>query len=63
MPSNETRHTSDASLRRPTSSGSGRSSRKTYEPPRLEVLGDVREITLGATLGAGDSTPMNTQPF
>jgi len=37
--------------------------RRPYVPPRLEVLGDIREITLGATFGVGDSTPPNTQPF
>lgn len=37
--------------------------RRSYAPPRLEVLGDIRDLTLGATLGVGDSTPPNTQPF
>jgi|GEM_PF-1511122 len=38
-------------------------SRRIYETPRLEVLGDIRALTLGATPGVGDSTPPNTQPF
>ncbi len=37
--------------------------RRAYVTPRLETLGDIRDLTLGATLGVGDSTPMNTQPF
>ncbi len=33
-----------------------------YSPPRLEVLGDVRDLTLGGTPGLGDSgDPMNFQ--
>lgn len=38
-------------------------SRRAYEAPRLEVLGDIRALTLGATAGLGDSSPPNTQPF
>jgi len=38
-----------------------RSPKRSYEPPRLEVLGDVRDVTLGATIGLGDSTPLNSQ--
>ena len=26
-----------------------------YEPPRLSVLGDLRQLTLGGSLGRGDS--------
>lgn len=37
--------------------------RKAYRPPELRILGDIRDITLGGTFGAGDSTPLNTQPF
>lgn len=37
--------------------------RRPYVTPEIEVLGDVRDLTLGATPGAGDSTPQNTQPF
>jgi hypothetical protein len=43
--------------------GGNESSEETrcYVPPRLEVLGDVRELTLGASPGAGDSSgPQNT---
>jgi hypothetical protein len=29
--------------------------RKPYKSPRLEVLGDVRDITLGGSPGVGDS--------
>jgi hypothetical protein len=29
--------------------------RRDYEPPRLVALGDLRELTLGASPGAGDS--------
>lgn len=32
-----------------------------YEAPRLEVLGDVRDVTLGATPGIGDSSSPLTQ--
>jgi hypothetical protein len=35
--------------------------RRRYEAPRLEALGDVRDVTLGATPGIGDSAPINTQ--
>lgn len=36
--------------------------RRRYQPPRLECLGDVRDITLGGTPGTGDSPdPLNTQ--
>lgn len=38
------------------------SSRRPYRAPRIEALGDVRDVTLGATPGFGDSTPPNTQP-
>jgi len=37
--------------------------RRPYESPRVEVLGDVRDITLGASPGVADSTPPNTQTF
>jgi hypothetical protein len=39
------------------------SPRRLYEPPRVEVLGDVRDITLGGSPGIADSTPPNTQTF
>jgi hypothetical protein len=29
--------------------------RKPYRPPRLEVLGDVRDVTLGTSGGTGES--------
>lgn len=47
------------------STGAARSTspRRVYETPLLEVLGDIRTLTLGATPGVGDSTPPNTQPF
>ncbi len=28
---------------------------RAYEPPRLDVLGDVRDLTLGGSFGNGDS--------
>jgi hypothetical protein len=29
--------------------------RLAYEPPRLSALGDLRQLTLGGSLGRGDS--------
>ena len=29
--------------------------RLVYEPPRLSALGDLRQLTLGGSLGRGDS--------
>lgn len=39
--------------------------RRPYRQPRLDCLGDVRDLTLGGTPGTGDSPdPANTQsPF
>ena len=35
-----------------------------YTRPHIEVLGDVRDLTLGGTPGLGDSgDPMNRQPL
>lgn len=45
------------------SSSETRAPRRPYDPPRVEVLGDVRDITLGASPGIADSTPPNTQTF
>jgi hypothetical protein len=34
-----------------------------YSPPRLEVLGDVRDLTLGGSPGVGDSgNPLTRKP-
>ena len=33
----------------------GAASRRPYEPPRLEPLGDVRTLVLGGSPGIGDS--------
>lgn len=63
MPSTPHRPTPDGTPQRLSSGDSMPPARKTYEPPRLDVLGDVREITLGGTLGVGDSGFPNTQPF
>jgi hypothetical protein len=39
-----------------------RGGRRLYERPRLEVLGDVRDVTLGNSPGSGDSNdPVNFQ--
>jgi len=35
---------------------------RTYERPTLEVLGDVRDLTLGGTPGTGDSGFPNQDP-
>jgi hypothetical protein len=35
--------------------------RRPYAPPVLEVLGDVRELTLGPSGGVGDSIDINTR--
>lgn len=51
---------------RPAARPAGRESapeRRPYIAPKLEVLGDIRDLTLGSSPGAGDSTPPNTQPF
>jgi hypothetical protein len=63
MPSTPHRPPSDGKSPRPNPGDSTQRARKVYEPPRLEVLGDVREITLGGTIGVGDSGFPNTQPF
>lgn len=36
---------------------------KTYETPVLISYGDVRDITLGPTLGGGESGCINQSPF
>ena len=37
--------------------------RRPYRAPRLEVLGDVRDLTLGGSPGVGDSgDPFNFEP-
>ncbi len=35
--------------------------RRPYTPPVLEEYGDVRDLTLGGSPGAGDSTSMKTK--
>lgn len=46
----------------PTAQGAAAGRRLPYAPPRLEVLGDVRDLTLGGTPGLGDSgDPLNFQ--
>ena len=46
----------------PTEQAAGAGGRLPYAPPRLEVLGDVRDLTLGGTPGLGDSgDPLNFQ--
>ena len=36
--------------------------RRPYQQPRLDCLGDVRDLTLGGSPGTGDSPdPFNTQ--
>ena len=38
-------------------------SRHVYVRPRLEVLGDLRDLTLGGSPNTGDSgDPLNTEP-
>jgi hypothetical protein len=36
-------------------SGNARGVRLAYDPPRLSPLGDLRDLTLGGSLGRGDS--------
>ena len=37
--------------------------RRAYARPRLEVLGDIRDLTLGGSPGVGDSgNPANFEP-
>lgn len=36
--------------------------RRSYSRPRLEVLGDIRDLTLGGSPGVGDSGVENTEP-
>ena len=58
--------TDKTSEERPAARTAGREGapeRRPYLAPKLEVLGDIRDLTLGSTPGAGDSTPPNTQPF
>lgn len=38
------------------------SRRLPYSAPRLEALGDIRELTLGGTPGSGDSVNLTTNP-
>jgi len=38
-------------------------SRKIYLVPTLKCLGDVRDLTLGGSVGTGDSGDPNTQQF
>jgi hypothetical protein len=43
--------------------GGAAPSRRAYARPRLEVLGDVRDLTLGGSPGIGDSgDPLNFEP-
>ncbi len=37
------------------------SAREPYAPPRLTPLGDVREVTLGGSVGVGDSVNPGTR--
>lgn len=37
--------------------------RQPYEPPQLHALGDVRILTLGGSLGTGDSGNSRVQRF
>lgn len=37
--------------------------RRDYVPPQLRALGDVRSLTLGGSLGTGDSGSPGTQQF
>jgi hypothetical protein len=51
----------DAGL--PSTSDGGYRGKRAYDPPRLEVLGDVRDLTLaGISPGIGDSGYPNTYP-
>ena len=44
-----------------TGVSAGRRGRSAYATPRLEQLGDVRELTLGGSPGAGDSGSPTTK--
>lgn len=47
----------------PTTEGKSAPRQRAYEPPTLEVLGDVRDLTLGGTPGEGDSgNPLQDPP-
>lgn len=37
--------------------------REPYLPPRLQLLGDLRDLTLGGSPGTGDSGNAGTQQF
>jgi hypothetical protein len=37
--------------------------RRAYHTPRLEVLGDIRDLTLGGSPGQGDSGQTNFGPL
>lgn len=39
----------------PAAEGAPAPRRRSYACPRLEVLGDIRDLTLGGTPGTGDS--------
>ncbi len=50
-------------LLQPETAGMPAPSRRAYTRPRLEVLGDIRDLTLGGTPGVGDSgDPVNFDP-
>ena len=40
----------------------GLADRRPYETPRLEVYGNIRELTLGGSPGIGDSGGFPTKP-
>ena len=47
---------------RGSTEGSEPRGRKPYRPPRLEVFGDVRDVTLGSTPGGAESGPIPFRP-
>jgi hypothetical protein len=50
-------------LTQPETAGTPAPSRRAYTRPWLEVLGDIRDLTLGGTPGTGDSgDPVNFDP-
>jgi hypothetical protein len=40
-----------------------KSTQQPYQPPQLSALGDVRVLTLGGSLGTGDSGNSRVQRF
>lgn len=53
--------TSDGAAAQPEHPEREEAARRPYSPPRLEALGDLRELTLGPSPGIGDSLDPGTR--